>query len=91
MLSGFWNGGRGCSIETLAELIGDTPKVAFDQYGREWRQHYQDPFWAAIGAETRPEGASAAKDPSGAVNCLIKQPHCFNSESISATIPLCRH
>ncbi len=30
MLSGYWNGGRGCSIETLAELIGDTPKVAFD-------------------------------------------------------------
>jgi len=26
MLSGYWNGGKGCSIETLAELIGDTPK-----------------------------------------------------------------
>ena len=30
MLSGYWNGGTGCSIETLAELLGDTPKVAFD-------------------------------------------------------------
>lgn len=49
MLSGYWNGGVGCSIETLAELIGDTPKVAFDHYGREWGQHYQDPLWAAIG------------------------------------------
>ena len=51
MLSGYWNDGVGCSIETLAELIGDTPKVAFDHYGREWGQHYQDPLWAAIGVE----------------------------------------
>ena len=50
MLSGYWNGGAGCSIEVLAELIGDTPKVAFDHYGREWGQHYQEPLWAAIGA-----------------------------------------
>ena len=49
MLSGFWNGGVGCSIETLAEMIGDTPKVAFDHYGKEWGQHYQEPLWAAIG------------------------------------------
>ena len=49
MLSGYWNKGAGCSIETLAELIGDTPKVAFDHYGKEWGQHYQDPLWAAIG------------------------------------------
>lgn len=49
MLSGYWNGGKGCSIETLAELMGDTPKVAFDHYGREWGQHYQEPLWAAIG------------------------------------------
>ena len=49
MLSGYWNGGAGCSIETLAELLGDTPKVAFDHYGREWGQHYQEPLWMAIG------------------------------------------
>jgi integrase len=49
MLSGYWNEGVGCSVETLAELIGDTPKVAFDHYGKEWGQHYQDPLWAAIG------------------------------------------
>ena len=49
ILSGYWNGGKGCSIEILAELIGDTPKVAFDHYGREWGQHYQEPLWAAIG------------------------------------------
>ena len=49
MLSGFWNGGAGCSIEVLAVLIGDTPKVAFDHYGREWSQHHVDPLWTAIG------------------------------------------
>ena len=48
MLSGYWNGGVGCSIETLAELLGDTPKVAFDHYGREWGQHYQEPLWIAV-------------------------------------------
>ena len=41
--------GAGCSVETLAELIGDTPKVAFDHYGQEWGQHDQGPFWSAIG------------------------------------------
>ena len=56
MLSGYWTNGVGCSIETLAELIGDTPKVAFDHYGKEWGQHYQDPLWAAIGEETQPNG-----------------------------------
>ena len=49
MLSGYWNDGVGCSIEVLAELIGDTPKVAFDHYGKEWGQYYQDPLWAAVG------------------------------------------
>jgi integrase len=51
MLSGYWNGGGGCSIETLAELMGDTPKVAFDHYGKEWGQHYQEPLWQAIGVK----------------------------------------
>jgi integrase len=58
MLSGYWTDGDGCSIETLAELIGDTPKVAFEHYGREWGQHYQDPLWNAIG-----EGGQKAKQP----------------------------
>jgi len=49
MLGGYWNSGKGCSIEVLAELIGDTPKVAFDHYGREWGQLYQEPLWAALG------------------------------------------
>ncbi|MCB9875738.1 MAG: hypothetical protein H6821_16330 [Planctomycetaceae bacterium] len=58
MLSGYWTDGVGCSIETLAELIGDTPKVAFDHYGREWGQHYQEPLWNAIG-----EGKSRKRSP----------------------------
>lgn len=49
MLAGYWNEDQGCSIEVLAELIGDTPKVAFDHYGKEWGQHYQEPLWAAMG------------------------------------------
>ena len=56
MLSGHWNGGAGCSIETLAELMGDTPKVTFDHYGREWGQHYQEPLWAAIGCGEKEAG-----------------------------------
>jgi hypothetical protein len=67
MLSGYWNGGVGCSIETLAELIGDTPKVAFDHYGREWGQHYQEPLWAAIGvaahSDAPPSAAAARQKP----------------------------
>jgi len=61
MLSGYWNDGVGCSIEVLAELLGDTPKTAFDHYGREWGQHYQEPLWAALGdGEKR---SSAATNP----------------------------
>ncbi|MBW3598411.1 MAG: tyrosine-type recombinase/integrase [Planctomycetes bacterium] len=60
MLSGYWTDGVGCSIETLAELIGDTPKVAFDHYGKEWGQHYQDPLWAAIGAGSARKGRSGS-------------------------------
>jgi integrase len=49
MLSGYWNGGAGCSIEVLAELMGNTPSVAFAHYGRAWSRDYQDPLWAAVG------------------------------------------
>ena len=64
MLSGYWTNGVGCSIETLAELIGDTPKVAFDHYGREWGQHYQDPLWAAIGEGAKGSGKRSPASPS---------------------------
>jgi len=61
MLSGYWTDGVGCSIETLAELIGDTPKVAFDHYGREWGQHYQEPLWNAIGESAGDHRAASGK------------------------------
>ena len=63
MLSGYWNNGVGCTIETLAEMIGDTPKVAFDHYGKEWGQHYQEPLWAAIGvgAKAKPSAATSSR------------------------------
>jgi integrase len=64
MLAGYWNGGAGCSIETLAHLLGDTPKVAFDHYGREWGQHYQEPLWAAIGVRG---GSPSSGSPSSTV------------------------
>jgi len=63
MLSGYWSNGQGCSIETLAELIGDTPKVAFDHYGKEWGQHYQDPLWAAIGARSKNKHTESPEAP----------------------------
>lgn len=62
MLAGYWNAGAGCSIETLAHLLGDTPKVAFDHYGREWGQHYQEPLWLAIGVD--PRGGSSGSPSS---------------------------
>lgn len=53
MLSSYRNKGIGCSIETLAELIGDTPMAANDHYGKEWGRHYQASLWAAIGVMER--------------------------------------
>lgn len=73
MLSGYWTGGAGCSIETLAELIGDTPKVAFDHYGREWGQHYQDPLWNAIG--------ESGESNSGSVRARPKKPASKSKDS----------
>jgi integrase len=67
MLSGYWNGGVGCSIETLAELIGDTPKVAYDHYGKEWSKSYAEPLWAAIGFGTKTKSAPTKAKRSGAV------------------------
>lgn len=71
MLSGYWTDGVGCSIETLAELIGDTPKVAFDHYGKEWGQHYQDPLWNAIGEGQR-NATTARNTKAGASNTTTR-------------------
>ena len=71
MRSGYWSGGAGCSIETLAELIGDTPKVAFDHYGKEWGQHYQDPLWAAIGTGAKNNNSELPLRPSTRANSKV--------------------
>lgn len=60
MLAGYWNGGVGCSIETLAELIGDTPKTAYDHYGKEWSKSYAEPLWAAIGVGSNAQTKTAS-------------------------------
>jgi hypothetical protein len=49
------------SIEMLANLIDDTPKVAFDHYGKGWGQHDPDPLWAAIGITNNQTGCQAAR------------------------------
>lgn len=74
MLSGYWSEGVGCSIETLAELIGDTPKMAFDHYGKEWGQHYQDPLWAAIGAGPKGNNVQTPSKPAKHRSKSPKQP-----------------
>ncbi|MEX1223233.1 MAG: tyrosine-type recombinase/integrase [Pirellulales bacterium] len=87
MLSGYWTGGVGCSIETLAELMGDTPKVAFDHYGKEWGQHYQDPLWAAIGEEPRAE-AKRSKNASGGIAAVAtKRSRTSNSKTKTKARP----
>ena len=73
MLSGYWNNGAGCSIETLAELIGDTPKVAFDHYGREWGQHYQEPLWVAIGVGPKGKSRSTVAKSTAATKLRRKR------------------
>ena len=86
MLSGYWTNGVGCSIETLAELIGDTPKVAFDHYGKEWGQHYQDPLWTAIGVGPAANGHAQAnrlraENPSGRLRGGWQAAASFSKES----------
>ena len=91
MLSGYWTDGVGCSIETLAELIGDTPKVAFDHYGREWGQHYQEPLWNAIGEgksrKRSPTAKQVAKDKSAASPGKSKRETADKSSTRSRTKP----
>jgi hypothetical protein len=46
-------GGKASQDTREMSLIGDTPKVAFDHFGKEWGHYYQDPLWAAIGIKTK--------------------------------------
>jgi len=54
-LSGYYTG-RPTTIEVLAGLMGNTPKVCWDHYA-QWADQYNDPLWAALGKESRRKAA----------------------------------
>jgi hypothetical protein len=54
-LSGYYTG-HPVSIEVLAGLMGNTPKVCWDHYA-QWADDYNDPLWAALG-KTKKQTAS---------------------------------
>ncbi len=47
ILSGYYTG-EPANIETLAGLMGNTPKVCWDHYA-QWCDEYNEPLWAAVG------------------------------------------
>jgi len=51
ILSGYWTG-QPAGIETLAGLMGNTPKVCWDHYA-QWCDEYNEPLWAAVGRGNR--------------------------------------
>ncbi len=46
-LSGYYTG-KPTTIEVLAGLMGNTPKVCWQHYA-QWADQYNDPLWAALG------------------------------------------
>ena len=54
-LSGFYTG-KPTTIEVLAGLMGNTPKVCWDHYAA-WADQYNDPLWEALGKK-RPRRAA---------------------------------
>lgn len=48
-LSGYYTG-KPVTIEVLAGLMGNTPKICWDHYA-VWADQYNDPLWAALGKE----------------------------------------
>lgn len=48
-LSGYYTG-TPVTIEVLAGLMGNTPKVCWDHYA-QWSDQYNDPLWAALGKQ----------------------------------------
>ncbi len=88
MLSGYWTDGKGASIETVAELIGDTPTTTFRHYGREWAQNYQDPLWNAIGETAKPlinKSSSKPKRKSGAASHQTNKKRVTKSNKRTST------
>lgn len=53
MLGGYW--GKPVTLEVLAGLMGNTPKICWEHYA-QWSEQYVEPFWQAISrGETSPE------------------------------------
>ena len=48
MLGGFW--GKQVSLEILAGLMGNSPKVCWEHYAK-WSALYVSPFWEAVGGQ----------------------------------------
>jgi len=63
MLSGYWNGGAGASIEILAELMG-TPKSPSTITDREWGIALPRATWAAFGIAIPPNKMQKNRSPS---------------------------
>lgn len=54
-LSGYYTGNP-VTIEVLAGLMGNTPKVCWDHYA-QWADDYNDPLWAALGKTKKKRNA----------------------------------
>ena len=39
--------------------------MAFDHYGKEWGQHYQEPLWAALGVPPPPRDEPPPAEDAG--------------------------
>ena len=50
-LSGYYTG-KPTTIEVLAGLMGNTPKVCWDHYA-QWADQYNDPLWEALGKKRK--------------------------------------
>ena len=55
-LSGYYTG-RPVSIEVLAGLMGNTPKVCWDHYA-SWADQYNEPLWQALGKSPSKQSAA---------------------------------
>ena len=51
-LGGFWTG-KPCTIEQLAELMGNSPQVCRESYAA-WCEAYTDPLWEAVKSKAVP-------------------------------------
>lgn len=60
MLSGYYTG-QPVTIEVLAGLMGNSPKVCWQHYA-QWADQYIDPLWAALGRGRNQKSGGAAPE-----------------------------